>query len=281
MIVSTIDIIKEHVSVLGSDIEWSDLKSYVKLAESLIQDEILGEELFTDIDNHAEDVAYQMVVDLCRQVICHRAIYEGVPYLDLVLTANGFAVISNNNVAPASKDRVEKLRRGSLNLSDKFTEVLFDYLEATVTYHAKWKTSLAYTRYSECLIKTAKELATVSSWQGNRTEFLKDRPEILNLTATRLHPYLSKALIEQLITQQNEGALTDPNKLILPKIKQVLGCLLILKDGEAELLMGDILTIIDEDLDNYPAYRDSLEYAARIATDYVNTVESPIFVFGR
>lgn len=281
MIIPDLDTLKGYVSVLANDVEWSDLEPYIKLADTLVKDDILGGELHADIITNIADPAYTDIVDLCRQIIAHRAFYEGIPYLDIVLTANGFAVVSNNNVAPASKERVQKLRTGSLALSDKFTEVLFDYLEATAAYHAKWKPSLAYLRYSDCLIKTAKELALLSNWEGLRTEYLKTRVDLQTFTATHLHPYLSKDLIVQLIVQQNASTLTDPNKVILPKIKQTLGCLIANREREAAILMGDVLAIIDGDLDNYLAYKDSSEYEARLALDYVNTVESTIFVFGK
>lgn len=281
MIIPDLDTLKGYVSLLANDVEWSDLEPYVKLADTLVKDEILGGELHADIITNIADPGYTDIVDLCRQVIAHRAFYEGIPYLDIVLTANGFAVISNNNVAPASKERVKKLRTGSLALSDKFSEVLFDYLEATATYHAKWKSSLAYLRYSDCLIKTAKELVLLSNWEGLRTEFLKSFQDLRIFTSTHLRHYLSSDLIDQLITQQNSGTLTDQNKLILPKLKQTLGCLITNREREASILMGDVLAIIDSDLDNYPLYKDSLEYIGRMATDYVNTAESTIFVFGK
>ena len=42
--------------------------------------------------------------------VCARAAYEAAPQLDLVLTPTGFGVVSNQNTAPASRDRVAALR---------------------------------------------------------------------------------------------------------------------------------------------------------------------------
>lgn len=38
------------------------------------------------------------------------AAYDALPHLDLILTDNGFAVVSNQNLAPASRERVAALR---------------------------------------------------------------------------------------------------------------------------------------------------------------------------
>lgn len=45
---------------------------------------------------------------VCR-VLATDAFLRAVPSLDLVLTPNGFGVVSNNTIAPASKDRVDRL----------------------------------------------------------------------------------------------------------------------------------------------------------------------------
>ena len=42
-------------------------------------------------------------------VVAHAAMRNAVPNLDLVLTPNGFGIVSNQNVAPASRDRVARL----------------------------------------------------------------------------------------------------------------------------------------------------------------------------
>ena len=43
-----------------------------------------------------------------KAIVC-QAYKNAIPSLDLVLTPNGFGIVSNQNVAPASKERVERL----------------------------------------------------------------------------------------------------------------------------------------------------------------------------
>lgn len=45
-----------------------------------------------------------------EKVIVSHAYMTAIPSLDLVLTPNGFGIVSNQNIAPASKERVERLR---------------------------------------------------------------------------------------------------------------------------------------------------------------------------
>ena len=46
-----------------------------------------------------------------ERFICMNTFYNAIPQLDLVLTSTGFGVVNNQNVSPASRDRVEALRK--------------------------------------------------------------------------------------------------------------------------------------------------------------------------
>ena len=43
------------------------------------------------------------------KIVANHGFLNAIPSLDLVLTPNGFGIVSNQNVAPASKERVERL----------------------------------------------------------------------------------------------------------------------------------------------------------------------------
>lgn len=45
----------------------------------------------------------------CRIITAAEAMLHAVPQLDLILTPNGFGIVSNQNVIPASKERIERL----------------------------------------------------------------------------------------------------------------------------------------------------------------------------
>ena len=63
-----------------------------------------------------------------KVAICSRAAYNAVPHLDLVLTPTGFGIVSNQNTAPASKERVgalrEQLRMDASRMEDDVMEYL-------------------------------------------------------------------------------------------------------------------------------------------------------------
>ena len=61
-------------------------------------------------------------------VVVHEAFMRAVPSLDLVLTPNGFGIVSNQNVAPASRDRVARLLASLETSRDNAIEQLLGYL---------------------------------------------------------------------------------------------------------------------------------------------------------
>src|SRR5574344_1668128 len=64
-------------------------------------------EVFANLSD--EEITSNNLLKYYQRVVCSKAAYEAIPEIDLVLTDNGFGVVSNNNVVPASRDRVNAL----------------------------------------------------------------------------------------------------------------------------------------------------------------------------
>ena len=47
--------------------------------------------------------------ELCTRIVITEAFRAAIPSLDVILTPNGFGIVNNTNVVPASRDRVERL----------------------------------------------------------------------------------------------------------------------------------------------------------------------------
>lgn len=75
------------------------LDTYIASAKMWLENEFLGPEDFLS-DSHN---------DLALKILVAKAFADAVPSLDLVVTPTGMAVINTDNLAPASKERVERL----------------------------------------------------------------------------------------------------------------------------------------------------------------------------
>lgn len=78
------------------------LEPYLDSSEYWLRTKFTGEQSrFSDMSERMRS--------LCRSAVASEAFRRAVPALDLVLTANGFAVAGNQNLTPASRQRVDTL----------------------------------------------------------------------------------------------------------------------------------------------------------------------------
>ena len=98
-------------------------REWVDIAEYTAGFNLFGTELYQAISALPDNDNFRV---LCKRYICHSALYEAIPNLDLILTPNGFAVVggSNSQFVPASKDRVAALRLQEDVWTEKFREMI-------------------------------------------------------------------------------------------------------------------------------------------------------------
>ncbi len=280
MILTTIKQFTAAVPTAIGVAHFEDVKPYVDSAETWLKTHILGKNLYESLTDSLENStgpgADDTLVNLCHNVIANHAYWDAVPFLDVVHTNQGFAVISASNKVPASKERVERLRAQCLTRRDNEVENLIDYLEQTTAYHDDWKSSPAYSILSDCLIQTARELEVYAEWTGTRKDFLKLRPKLVQESMTMLEPVFSKDYMEELIEKQRDNDITGDDLRVAILLKQSLGALVTGNKKAAEQVAFDALRYIDENPDSFETYYDSKEYTAR-SEYYTNTTDDAIF----
>ena len=85
------------------------LYPYLETAEQWAIDTFVPEAIFNEIaesDSSGPNERFRFPLE--KLVACH-AYMTAIPSLDLVLTPNGFGIVSNQNVVPASRERVDAL----------------------------------------------------------------------------------------------------------------------------------------------------------------------------
>lgn len=101
---------------------YEKLATYLATSERWLATAIVGAaymEAITEDDNrHA----------ICCRIVVLDAFRNAIPSLDLILTPNGFGIVSNSNVAPASSDRVSRLINTLLSNRDQLIELLLPLL---------------------------------------------------------------------------------------------------------------------------------------------------------
>lgn len=87
------------------------------------------------------------IMPYARMAIAADAMLHVVPQLDLVLTSNGFGIVSTSAIAPASKERIERLLAALEKQRDDALAVLLPLLAA----NAAWVDSSPYEYFAATL----------------------------------------------------------------------------------------------------------------------------------
>ena len=82
------------------------LTSFLDIAEEWVAHTFTSQATFSTIAGYADA---NIIKTYAAKVVVCEAFKNAVPSLDLILTPNGFGIVSNSNVAPASKERVNRL----------------------------------------------------------------------------------------------------------------------------------------------------------------------------
>ena len=90
------------VTVSGESTLYGKIYPWLEVVETDLLEDVIGSVSLSDN-------AHRKILLLAQFVEANTALAMAVPSLDLVLTPNGFGVVNTTNLAPASKERVERL----------------------------------------------------------------------------------------------------------------------------------------------------------------------------
>ena len=107
---------------------YEKIASHLEVAEQWLTATFLSERVLTVITSGADDS--NRLLHYARMVVTAEAMLHAVPQLDLVLTPNGFGIVNNANVVPASKERLQRLLATLEKIRDDALQVLLPLLAA-------------------------------------------------------------------------------------------------------------------------------------------------------
>lgn len=178
-------------TVKGEVSLFDKVKVDINLAENWVIETFVSTNTFNTICGYAEDNPIKIIT---AKLIATEALSWAIPSLDLVLTPNGFGVVSTQNIAPASKERVNRLI-GSL--ADYRDECIGNILPA-LGGESQWLTSSQALFFGETLFSdlaiTDQVKGTGSKWE----RYLALRPKILDIEASLAEEFFSPELMVRL-----------------------------------------------------------------------------------
>jgi hypothetical protein len=226
-LITTFSQMQQIIPTIVGNGDFDLYKTYRNDAETWLVNDIIGEELFTDIQeshNGSSGVAekWAKALLLCRNIVALKAYHIAIPFLDLVQTANGFAVTMNANQAPASKDRVKALRNGVLERLNDAIEYLLKFLDDNIITFGAWLDAPSYTQRHNLLLQSARDFQKYLNINTSHRLYLAMVPMIQYVEDMHINSTLSKDLMDQIKAEIMEEELSEPNALILPDLKNAV-----------------------------------------------------------
>lgn len=211
--------------------------------------------------------------------ICMRAAYDAVPQMDLVLTPTGFGIVSNQNTAPASRERVDALRLQLRRDACQLEDGVLSYLAAhnLMTMLRSRAGSLLWTP----TLCTLYGIRTPEGREVLREEF-DAMATTLHAASARVVDVISPELYAALVKHQYAAdadltptaygeALTMARRLMAAHVMHGPGI---------ATHTRHIINFIEAHADQLDEYRLSPTYQARHTTQYENKQTDPSFFFG-
>jgi hypothetical protein len=192
-------------TVKGETSLFDKLTPFLESAEQWVKNTFTAESPYNTIAGYADT---NTTKTLTARIVIAEAYRSAIPSLDLVLTPNGFGVVSNSNVAPASKQRVDRLIDAMVEQRDGDIELLIPLLPSV----SKWKTSEQYSWFAATLFPNIDVVKTLTDTPTNRwNKFLELRPQIIDIESSLAEDFFSHELMTALRQRAaaNELSTTD------------------------------------------------------------------------
>lgn len=255
----------------------------------------LGDTLLNALDDYynttpqTADTALDALLPFVQNAIAKFTLAIGGPSFDILLTESGFAVTSNTNLAPASKERVQNFINSMIQLGYDEIEVMLRFLETNKSDYSSWVQSSAYTEFTENFISKADDFDKIIRIDNSRLKFMELKPLMDMVEMLRIEPVISVELATEIKQEIVDDAVSVENKKILKNLKWAIAHFTYFeytKNKRNEELgnsyLAEVKKVIDTTPDFYPLYRDSPCYddTKTSYNNYENTENSSIFNMG-
>lgn len=242
-------------TVDGEPSLYDKLQPFLEAAERWVAATFTGQNLLTEIGKLSDSDPWHKLI--CS-LIANHTFFHVVPSLDLILTPNGFGIVNNSNVAPASKERVERLVASLEEQRDNYIDTLLRSLPSLSvgsetwldTPQSKFFAATLFPDFTAC----EKTATTLHRW----SQYLSLRQQLMTIEADLSEEYFSPDEMTDfrydVLTQFKDTAYN--RQITIQSIRTL----------EIEVLLGrtphpqrfrDVVNYIREHPENFPKWHKS------------------------
>lgn len=197
------------------------LTPFLNLAEEWVKQVFTSETVFVEICKLTEA---DLLRTFASKVIVCEAFRNAVPSLDLVLTPNGFGIVNNSNVVPASRDRVARLIDSLEAERDRAIRLLLTQLCGTES----WQTTLEHDFFTSTMFPNLDVCDYLSIREHQWDKYQELRSVLISIEDKLAANYLSPELIQSLRCEVStpSGTASLVRRQVIKSIRALLAKLL-------------------------------------------------------
>lgn len=218
MLISTDEQLRNYLpnaltTVEGESSLYEKIEPYLRKAETWLTRNFLGEDFMCGMEAAPETDALRA---LCCHITALDALRRAIPSLDLILTPNGFGIVSNQNIVPASADRVNRLIESLLSNRDDLASDLLLKLAVTPS----WQSSVQAAYFGATLWPNL-ELATLAGHSADKwTHYKSLRLRAITIEQELAENFISEELMARLRRNMLLQQVTAEERTIIDAVRQ-------------------------------------------------------------
>lgn len=238
---------------------YEKLSPFLDVAEQWLTENVVGEKLISEIAAGNRESMFSVVA----MIVVADAFSSAVPSLDLVLTPNGFGIVNNNNIAPASKERVERLVKSLCVIKSRCLTELLPMLRADKEWHdsrqCEWLAE-SVIQDMELVRKCAKSEPKSELYGDFDTDrwgvFLEVRRKAYLIEQEISNGWISPELMARLCKHEATSSYEDGEHYLISLLRGLV-CATIRTGSMSRKLLDDAVTYIRTYPDLFPEWHNS------------------------
>lgn len=235
-------------SAVGENPLYDKIQKFLSQAELWINTSICSHAVYGQLvsDERTEEVG------LIKQIEALDGFLRAIPFLDLVLTPNGFGVVSNQNVAPASKERVANLRAQATIERDMAIEQLFRKLHGYQT----WCDSPQGKRIGLTVIQSLNVAIECGEDNASFMFFLKNQREMQGVQRMIALNFVSEPIMNRLCHNLLYNTVTDIERPLIEMVHEfIIGSLK--EEQKKHEDLDEMVNYIKKNIQDFPEWESS------------------------
>lgn len=222
----------------------------------------------------AEGANHEILTSAVKKWVCLHAFIAEFRQLDLVLTPTGFGVVNTQQMAPASKQRVDaligQLRDSSLQAHGQLLEELCKISDWGGCQQAKENIDTLFFDF-RLLQRMQGPAVSHLDWQAAQ-RLIGEADEALRLK-------LSNQYMDELLDKVRRGAAGAADNAVILLCRQIIFFWICGDQEGVKVKMRRLLGMLDADRETYTTYSE-YGYPVNHHENFQNTKDAPAYIFG-